>query len=186
MDRQRPGKFEDFYKLVVHTHHIANTEVTIGYADVHGDLLPINNDDNFCKAVSSANPLLRVFIQKRGTGGRGSWSSSRNEDQGRGSGSSCKNEVRGGGRGSGSSCRNEVRGAWLRVFIQQRGTGGVPRGLRPETRGTVVALARLSSQGDAVLGSVCHHGTLVFPPVVRDERNRHLFCRYLSAKLKNV
>lgn len=67
MDRQKPGKFEDFYKLVVHTHHISNTEVTIGYADVHGDLLPINNDDNFCKAVSSANPLLRVFIQKRGT-----------------------------------------------------------------------------------------------------------------------
>ena len=51
----------------MHTHHITNTEVTIGYADVHGDLLPINNDDNFCKAVSSANPLLRVFIQKRGT-----------------------------------------------------------------------------------------------------------------------
>lgn len=108
MDRQRPGKFEDFYKLVVHTHHIANTEVTIGYADVHGDLLPINNDDNFCKAVSSANPLLRVFIQKRGTGGRGSWSSSRNEDRGHGSGSSCKNEVRGGGR------------ARLRVFFMQK------------------------------------------------------------------
>ncbi|XP_051019671.1 partitioning defective 6 homolog gamma [Acomys russatus] len=65
LDRHKPGKFEDFYQLVVHTHHIANTEVTIGYADVHGDLLPINNDDNFCKAVSSANPLLRVFIQKR-------------------------------------------------------------------------------------------------------------------------
>nr|XP_045742451.1 partitioning defective 6 homolog gamma [Mirounga angustirostris] len=65
LDRQKPGKFEDFYKLVVHTHHISNTDVTIGYADVHGDLLPINNDDNFCKAVSSANPLLRVFIQKR-------------------------------------------------------------------------------------------------------------------------
>uniref|UniRef100_A0A8C0XUY0 PB1 domain-containing protein n=1 Tax=Castor canadensis TaxID=51338 RepID=A0A8C0XUY0_CASCN len=67
LDRHKPGKFEDFYQLVVHTHHISNTEVTIGYADVHGDLLPINNDDNFCKAVSSANPLLRVFIQKRGT-----------------------------------------------------------------------------------------------------------------------
>ncbi|XP_066103241.1 partitioning defective 6 homolog gamma [Saccopteryx bilineata] len=65
LDRQKPGKFEDFYQLVMHTHHIANTEVTIGYADMHGDLLPINNDDNFCKAVSSANPLLRVFIQKR-------------------------------------------------------------------------------------------------------------------------
>ncbi|XP_069894891.1 partitioning defective 6 homolog gamma [Dipodomys merriami] len=65
LDRHKPGKFEDFYQLVVHTHHISNTEVTLGYADVHGDLLPINNDDNFCKAVSSANPLLRVFIQKR-------------------------------------------------------------------------------------------------------------------------
>ncbi|XP_008054685.1 partitioning defective 6 homolog gamma [Carlito syrichta] len=65
LNRHKPGKFEDFYKLVVHTHRISSSEVTIGYADVHGDLLPINNDDNFCKAVSSANPLLRVFIQKR-------------------------------------------------------------------------------------------------------------------------
>ncbi|XP_007537155.1 partitioning defective 6 homolog gamma [Erinaceus europaeus] len=65
LDRHKPGRFEDFYQLVVHTHLLSNTEVTIGYADVHGDLLPINNDDNFCKAVSSANPLLRVFIQKR-------------------------------------------------------------------------------------------------------------------------
>uniref|UniRef100_A0A8C5XDH6 Par-6 family cell polarity regulator gamma n=1 Tax=Microcebus murinus TaxID=30608 RepID=A0A8C5XDH6_MICMU len=65
LDRHKPGKFEDFYKLVVHTHRISSSDVTIGYADVHGDLLPINNDDNFCKAVSSANPLLRVFIQKR-------------------------------------------------------------------------------------------------------------------------
>ncbi|XP_047650136.1 partitioning defective 6 homolog gamma [Phacochoerus africanus] len=73
LDRQKPGKFEDFYKLVLHTHHISNTEVTIGYADVHGDLLPINNDDNFCKAVSSANPLLRVFIQKREEAEHGSF-----------------------------------------------------------------------------------------------------------------
>ncbi|XP_011938984.1 PREDICTED: partitioning defective 6 homolog gamma [Cercocebus atys] len=72
LDRHKPGKFEDFYKLVVHTHHISNSDVTIGYADVHGDLLPINNDDNFCKAVSSANPLLRVFIQKREEAERGS------------------------------------------------------------------------------------------------------------------
>ncbi|XP_034016828.1 par-6 family cell polarity regulator gamma b isoform X1 [Thalassophryne amazonica] len=40
-------------------------EVMIGYADIHGDLLPINNDDNFCKAVSTAHPLLRIFIQKQ-------------------------------------------------------------------------------------------------------------------------
>uniref|UniRef100_A0A8C3RYB7 Par-6 family cell polarity regulator gamma n=1 Tax=Chelydra serpentina TaxID=8475 RepID=A0A8C3RYB7_CHESE len=66
LDRYKPGKFEDFYKLILHIHHISSMEVMIGYADVHGDLLPINNDDNFFKAVSSANPLLRVFIQRQG------------------------------------------------------------------------------------------------------------------------
>ncbi|CDQ75223.1 unnamed protein product [Oncorhynchus mykiss] len=65
VDRFKPGKFEDFYKLVMHVHRIANMEVMIGYADIHGDLLPINNDDNFCKAVSTAHPLLRVFIQRQ-------------------------------------------------------------------------------------------------------------------------
>ncbi|XP_063042125.1 par-6 family cell polarity regulator gamma b [Engraulis encrasicolus] len=65
VDRVKPGKFEEFYRLIMHVHRIANMEVMIGYADVHGDLLPINNDDNFCKAVTSAHPLLRVFIQKQ-------------------------------------------------------------------------------------------------------------------------
>ncbi|KAJ8334253.1 hypothetical protein SKAU_G00398920 [Synaphobranchus kaupii] len=64
VDRSKPGKFEEFYKLILHIHRI-NTEVMIGYADIHGDLLPINNDDNFCKAVSSAHPLLRIFIQRQ-------------------------------------------------------------------------------------------------------------------------
>lgn len=76
LDRHKPGKFEDFYQLVVHTHHLSNTDVTIGYADVHGDLLPINNDDNFCKAVSSASPLLRVFIQRREEAESGSFAGS--------------------------------------------------------------------------------------------------------------
>ncbi|TRY59510.1 hypothetical protein DNTS_014847 [Danionella cerebrum] len=48
-------------------HRIANMEVMIGYADVHGDLLPINNDENFSKAVSMAHPLLRIFIQRQGS-----------------------------------------------------------------------------------------------------------------------
>uniref|UniRef100_A0A672I2X0 Partitioning defective 6 homolog gamma-like n=1 Tax=Salarias fasciatus TaxID=181472 RepID=A0A672I2X0_SALFA len=65
VDRIKPGKFEEFYKLILHIHRIANMEVMIGYADIHGDLLPINNDDNFCKAVSTAHPLLRIFIQKQ-------------------------------------------------------------------------------------------------------------------------
>ncbi|CAL1584720.1 unnamed protein product [Knipowitschia caucasica] len=65
VDRLKPGKFEEFYKLILHIHRIANMEVMICYADIHGDLLPINNDDNFCKAVSTAHPLLRVFIQRQ-------------------------------------------------------------------------------------------------------------------------
>ncbi|CAL8298697.1 unnamed protein product [Lota lota] len=65
VDRVKPGKFEEFSKLIMHVHRIANMEVMIGYADVHGDLLPINNDDNFCKAVSMAHPLLRIFIQRQ-------------------------------------------------------------------------------------------------------------------------
>ncbi|KAJ4928463.1 hypothetical protein JOQ06_016255, partial [Pogonophryne albipinna] len=65
VDRIKPGKFEEFYKLILHIHRIANMEVMIGYDDIHGDLLPINNDDNFCKAVSTAHPLLRIFIQRQ-------------------------------------------------------------------------------------------------------------------------
>ncbi|KAG7325849.1 hypothetical protein KOW79_010774 [Hemibagrus wyckioides] len=65
VNRAKPGKFEEFFKLIMNLHRIANMEVMIGYADVHGDLLPINNDDNFCKAVSTAHPLLRIFIQRQ-------------------------------------------------------------------------------------------------------------------------
>ncbi|XP_030067952.1 partitioning defective 6 homolog gamma [Microcaecilia unicolor] len=65
LNRYAPGTFEEFLKLVLHVHQMTSAEVMLGYADVHGDLLPINNDDNFFKAVSSANPLLRVFIQRQ-------------------------------------------------------------------------------------------------------------------------
>lgn len=65
VNRFKPGKFEEFYKLILHIHHLANIEVMIGYADTHGDFLPINNDENFSKAVDSAHPLLRVFVQRR-------------------------------------------------------------------------------------------------------------------------
>ncbi|KAF7699114.1 partitioning defective 6 homolog alpha [Silurus meridionalis] len=64
---QRNGtvSFQEFYRLLQNVHHIPGVDVLLGYADVHGDLLPINNDDNFHKALSSANPLLRIIIQKR-------------------------------------------------------------------------------------------------------------------------
>ncbi|KAG7282128.1 hypothetical protein CRUP_008240 [Coryphaenoides rupestris] len=65
LKRSGSGGFLEFYRLLQTVHHIPGADLMLGYADVHGDLLPINNDDNFHKAVSSANPLLRIIITKR-------------------------------------------------------------------------------------------------------------------------
>lgn len=66
LKRNGAGDFQEFYQLLQTIHRIPGVDVLLGYADIHGDLLPINNDDNFHKALSSANPLLRIIIQKRG------------------------------------------------------------------------------------------------------------------------
>ncbi|KAI1890286.1 hypothetical protein AGOR_G00152180 [Albula goreensis] len=66
VERAKPGRFEEFYCLLQHVHRIPNVELLVGYADAYGDLLPINNDDNYHKAVSTASPLLRLFLQRRG------------------------------------------------------------------------------------------------------------------------
>lgn len=66
LDRSKPGRFDEFYGLLQHVHRIPNVELLVAYADVHGDLLPINNDDNYYKAISTANPLLRLFLQRKG------------------------------------------------------------------------------------------------------------------------
>ncbi|XP_069507270.1 partitioning defective 6 homolog beta [Ambystoma mexicanum] len=65
LERSKPGKFEEFYGLLQHIHKIPNLDVIVGYADIHGDLLPINNDDNYHRAVTTANPLLRIFLQRK-------------------------------------------------------------------------------------------------------------------------
>ncbi|KAF0036621.1 partitioning defective 6 homolog beta [Scophthalmus maximus] len=65
LDRSKPGRFDEFYGLLQHVHRIPNVELLVGYADVHGDLLPINNDDNYHKAISTASPLLRLFLQRK-------------------------------------------------------------------------------------------------------------------------
>uniref|UniRef100_A0A8C1BWV7 Par-6 family cell polarity regulator alpha n=1 Tax=Cyprinus carpio carpio TaxID=630221 RepID=A0A8C1BWV7_CYPCA len=65
LKRNRAGGFQEFYQLLQTIHRIPGVDVLLGYADIHGDLLPINNDDNFHKALSSANPLLRIIIQRR-------------------------------------------------------------------------------------------------------------------------
>lgn len=37
--------FEEFYGLLQHVHRIPNVDILLGYADLQGNLLPINNDD---------------------------------------------------------------------------------------------------------------------------------------------
>ncbi|XP_035275751.1 partitioning defective 6 homolog alpha [Anguilla anguilla] len=65
LKRSGTSGFQEFYQLLQSIHRIPGVDVLLGYADIHGDLLPINNDDNYNKALSSANPLLRIIIQKR-------------------------------------------------------------------------------------------------------------------------
>uniref|UniRef100_A0A8D2DMF3 PB1 domain-containing protein n=1 Tax=Sciurus vulgaris TaxID=55149 RepID=A0A8D2DMF3_SCIVU len=65
LERSKSGRFEEFYGLLQHLHKIPSVDLLMGFADLHGDLLPINNDDNYHKAISTANPLLRIFIQKK-------------------------------------------------------------------------------------------------------------------------
>ncbi|KAK9959016.1 hypothetical protein ABG768_011105 [Culter alburnus] len=65
LKKKGAGGFQEFYQLLQTIHRIPGVDVLLGYADIHGDLLPINNDDNFHKALSSANPLLRIIIQRR-------------------------------------------------------------------------------------------------------------------------
>ncbi|XP_033897328.1 partitioning defective 6 homolog alpha-like [Acipenser ruthenus] len=65
LKRSSAGGFQEFYRLIQSVHQIPSVDLLMGYTDIHGDLLPINNDDNYHKALSSANPLLRIIIQKR-------------------------------------------------------------------------------------------------------------------------
>ena len=76
LDRSKPGRFDEFYGLLQHVHRIPNVELLVGYADVHGDLLPINNDDNYHKAISTASPLLRLFLQRKGKCRESVWTKS--------------------------------------------------------------------------------------------------------------
>lgn len=63
LERAKLGHFW-FYGLLQHVHEIPNVDNLLGYADFQGDLLLINTD-NYHKGISTDNPLLRIFIQKK-------------------------------------------------------------------------------------------------------------------------
>ncbi|XP_023225052.1 partitioning defective 6 homolog beta [Centruroides vittatus] len=67
LERNDLTKFDDFCNLIEKFHHLFDIPFTLCYTDpVHGDLLPINNDENFARAISSARPLVRVLVQRKG------------------------------------------------------------------------------------------------------------------------
>lgn len=66
LDKTRLTSYEDFYKHVQVIHKLQSIPFSTWYTDMHGDLLPINNNDNFLRAVTTARPLLRVFVQRKG------------------------------------------------------------------------------------------------------------------------
>ncbi|KAL4234130.1 Partitioning defective 6 beta [Mactra antiquata] len=72
VDRGSHLKFETFRESVQKLHFLKDIPFTITYTDAHGDLLPINNDDNFALALSTAalstakQPVLRVLLQRKG------------------------------------------------------------------------------------------------------------------------
>lgn len=49
-------------------HRLATSDlVLLSYIDPQdNDLLPINNDDNFGRALKTAKPLLRLIVQRKG------------------------------------------------------------------------------------------------------------------------
>lgn len=67
LDKSELKTYEEFHKHVQTIHKLQTVPFTTWYTDMHGDLLPINNDDNFLRAVTTARPLLRVFVQRKGS-----------------------------------------------------------------------------------------------------------------------
>ncbi|KAK3716111.1 hypothetical protein QZH41_019643 [Actinostola sp. cb2023] len=67
-ERNQFANYDQFYKYVEQIHQLDSTPFTTWYTDIHGDLLPINNDDNLTLALSTAKPLLRLFVQRKGEG----------------------------------------------------------------------------------------------------------------------
>lgn len=67
LDKSELSRYDEFCRLIERFHSISDVPFSLCYTDpIHGDLLPINNDENFARAVQSARPLLRLLIQRKG------------------------------------------------------------------------------------------------------------------------
>lgn len=78
--REDVQSFDNFYNKIEHFHQLGAISFVIFYTDSEDFFLPINNDDNLAKAISSAKhitlyndkslpikrPFLKLFIEKKG------------------------------------------------------------------------------------------------------------------------
>ncbi|XP_064085985.1 partitioning defective 6 homolog gamma isoform X2 [Macrobrachium rosenbergii] len=68
LEREKFDKLEDFQNLIEKLHKLTNIAFVLSYTDPgDGSLLPINNDDNFKKALQRARPVLKIIIQHKGS-----------------------------------------------------------------------------------------------------------------------
>lgn len=79
LNREYVQSFDTFYQKVEQFHHLSAIPFVIFYTDSEGSYLPINNDDNLAKAISSAKhiildnnklfptkrPFLKLFLEKK-------------------------------------------------------------------------------------------------------------------------
>lgn len=62
---EEPPSFENFNALVRQLHGLSNIPYLIRYIDPSDhELLPINNDDNFGRALKTAQRILRIIVQR--------------------------------------------------------------------------------------------------------------------------
>uniref|UniRef100_A0A1L8DMQ2 Putative cell polarity protein par6 n=1 Tax=Nyssomyia neivai TaxID=330878 RepID=A0A1L8DMQ2_9DIPT len=67
MKRSDQVGFEAFFLQVAHLHNLGSLQFLISYIDPSdNDLLPINNDDNFGRALQTSRPNLRLIVQRKG------------------------------------------------------------------------------------------------------------------------
>nr|BAK09600.1 partitioning defective 6 [Lymnaea stagnalis] len=66
IDKTRMKQFDDFYVLLEELHHLTDIPFIITYTDLHMDLLPINNNENFNRALTTARPSLKILLQRKG------------------------------------------------------------------------------------------------------------------------
>lgn len=67
MKKTETQRFEDFKNLLSKLHYLGKIQFLVFYIDPHdNDLLPINNDDNYSRAIKTARPLLRIIVQRKG------------------------------------------------------------------------------------------------------------------------